>query len=225
MEDDNGMRLINLKYPGTCLDCGAELAEGSKAKFYGRGRIYGVDCHEKGDRPNVQTALEAASLAAGKAYDTYVADNYTQPVWAVVDNAEGDFASDPDKPERVVDTMFDVCGFATVHVDNSRRNGAPGARLIAAFKAGGEAHSHSHLHLRRLVDDPQWTITTPTATFRLHKSSYNGVGAIGGPWSITGGYVGYGNGAMAAAGASANAFCETLESKGYGGLSVSTRID
>jgi hypothetical protein len=132
-----------------------------------------------------------------------------------MENAVGDWASDPAKPERVVDTMFDVCGFASVHVDNSRRNGAPGAKLIAAFKAAGKAHAY----------DAEWTITTATTTYRLRRSSYTGRAALGSPWTISGGYQGYGNGALSAAGASAEEFCKVLAAHGYYGLSASTRID
>ena len=41
-------RLITLKYEGTCADrdCRASLPISTKAAWYGRGRVYGVDCHE-----------------------------------------------------------------------------------------------------------------------------------------------------------------------------------
>jgi hypothetical protein len=160
-------------------------------------------------------ALDAASRGAALAYDAYAAEHYRAPAYAVVENAAGDWASDPAAPERVVDTMSDVCGFASVHVDNSRRNGAPGAKLISAFKAGGEAHSYN----------PEWTITTPTATYRLRKSSYTGRAAVGSPWTISGGFHSYGNGAMGAAGASAHEFCKVLAAHSYFGCTASTRID
>ena len=38
-------RVITLKYAGTCADCGAALAVGSLARYYGRGRVYGTECH------------------------------------------------------------------------------------------------------------------------------------------------------------------------------------
>ena len=40
-------RTITLKFPGTCRDCGSELARGTLARWYGRGRVYGIDCHAK----------------------------------------------------------------------------------------------------------------------------------------------------------------------------------
>ena len=86
-------------------------------------------------RPSVRRplayALDAASRGAGLAYDAYAAEHYRVPVYAVVENAAGDWASNPNKPERVVDTLNDVCGFASVHVDNSRRTGAPGAKPVS----------------------------------------------------------------------------------------------
>jgi len=40
-------RTITLKFPGTCRDCGSGLAVGALARWYGRGRIYGIGCHAK----------------------------------------------------------------------------------------------------------------------------------------------------------------------------------
>jgi len=35
-------RTITLKFPGTCADCGTKLAAGELARWYGRGRVYGI---------------------------------------------------------------------------------------------------------------------------------------------------------------------------------------
>lgn len=43
-------KVIVLKYPAQCNDCGAELAVGTEAKWYGKGRIYGLTCHTKNGR-------------------------------------------------------------------------------------------------------------------------------------------------------------------------------
>lgn len=40
-------RIITLKYQGVCADCGAMLPVGSKARWYGRGRVYGLHCHTR----------------------------------------------------------------------------------------------------------------------------------------------------------------------------------
>jgi ribosomal protein L37AE/L43A len=40
-------RVISLKYPATCADCGADLEVGDEARYYGRGRVYGVACHDR----------------------------------------------------------------------------------------------------------------------------------------------------------------------------------
>jgi len=40
-------KTITLKFSGKCKDCGAVLDVGAKALWYGRGVIYGRDCHEK----------------------------------------------------------------------------------------------------------------------------------------------------------------------------------
>ena len=39
-------RRITLKYPATCKECGADLPAGVLARYYGKGRVYGIDCHE-----------------------------------------------------------------------------------------------------------------------------------------------------------------------------------
>ena len=39
-------KTITLKFAGKCADCGAVLAVGTTARWYGRGRVYGLDCHE-----------------------------------------------------------------------------------------------------------------------------------------------------------------------------------
>jgi hypothetical protein len=40
-------KTITLKFAGKCADCGTPLPVGTKAKWYGRGRVYGLDCHSK----------------------------------------------------------------------------------------------------------------------------------------------------------------------------------
>jgi hypothetical protein len=40
-------KTITLKFEATCADCGATLPVGATARWYGRGRIYGIGCHEK----------------------------------------------------------------------------------------------------------------------------------------------------------------------------------
>ena len=40
-------RIITLKYPANCQDCGTYLPPGTRAKWYGKGKVYGLDCHSK----------------------------------------------------------------------------------------------------------------------------------------------------------------------------------
>lgn len=44
-------RIIRLQYKARCRACGTSLPEGARARYYGRGRVYGVDCHDKDDNP------------------------------------------------------------------------------------------------------------------------------------------------------------------------------
>jgi len=203
------VRIITTRYPGNCADCGADIPEGADARYYGRGRIYGVGCHDKADGPNVTSALETAAIAASEAYGAYVAEHYTTPAFAVVENDPGDMFHDPDKPTRVVGTMFDVCGFVWVDVDNRRKNGAPGARMLREFKSHA---AEDHIGTWRLGE------------FSLSHSGYDGSWHLGGYGadSVAGGT---GNGALSAAKAGAGAFVASMAAAGYDGLRVESRID
>ena len=53
-------KTITLKYDGTCRDCGAALAAGTKARWYGRGRVYGTECHEQ--KPRTRAERDRAEL-------------------------------------------------------------------------------------------------------------------------------------------------------------------
>ena len=205
-------RNLITKYDGSCADCGAELPAGSKARYYGRGRLYGIDCHEDTAKtsaaPPILAALTEAAAAAGSAYVNYVAEFYTAPAFEVVENAPGDMFHNPAAPTRTVGTMFDVCGFVWVDIDNRRKSGAPGARMLREFK------SHA------AEDHGAWRL----GEFSLSHSGYDGSWHLGGYGadSVTGGT---GNGAMSAAEAGAGAFVASMAAAGYEGLRVESRID
>jgi hypothetical protein len=40
-------RIITLRRPDTCADCGAALPIGARARWYRNGAVYGLDCHEQ----------------------------------------------------------------------------------------------------------------------------------------------------------------------------------
>lgn len=42
-------KTITLRFAARCADksCGAELPVGARARWYGRGRVYGLECHEQ----------------------------------------------------------------------------------------------------------------------------------------------------------------------------------
>ena len=60
-------RTITLKYDGTCRDCGAELLAGTLARYYGRGRIYGTECHEDSRESAARSAAGPARSAPNSA--------------------------------------------------------------------------------------------------------------------------------------------------------------
>ena len=203
-------RTIVTRYSGHCADCGADIPEGSEARYYGRGRIYGIDCHTKGGTPALIDALNGASTVAVTAYAAYVAEHYTKPAFEVVENAPGDLFHNPNAPTRIVDTMFDVCGFVSVRIDNRRNNGAPGARLIREFKNHG-------------TECPGYSGDIELGAFKLHKTSYSGEAGLWYLWGPVSG--GTGNGALSAATAGAKAFAASMAEAGYEGLRVESRID
>jgi hypothetical protein len=43
------MKIIYTKFATKCADanCGTEIAVGTKVKWYGRGKVYGIGCHDK----------------------------------------------------------------------------------------------------------------------------------------------------------------------------------
>ena len=155
-------------------------------------------------------ALDAASTAATEAYTAHVAVHYTAPAYAVVENASGDWLHDPSQPTRVVDTLFDVCGFVWVDIDNRRNNGAPGKKLLAEFKRNSKADFCGEI--RKL------------GAYSLSHSGYDGSWHLSGHGSdsVTGGT---GNGALGAARAGAQAFVESMTAAGYPGMRVESRID
>jgi hypothetical protein len=53
-------KTITTRYDGTCRDCGAFLPAGTRARWYGRGRVYGLSCHDRDGTRHWPTAQELA---------------------------------------------------------------------------------------------------------------------------------------------------------------------
>ena len=138
-----------------------------------------------------------------------MAEHYTTPAFAVVENDPGDMFHDASKPTRVVDTISDVCGWVWVNIDNRRNNGAPGKRFLTEFKSHGVADGDGSWHL---------------GAYSLNHSGYDGSWHLGGYGadSVTGGT---GNCALSAAKAGGKAFVASMTAAGYEGLRVESRID
>ena len=62
-----GGRRITLKFAGSCADCGAELPVGTTARWYGRGRIYGLSCHVHAEQGGLDFEKNKPAEAAGVA--------------------------------------------------------------------------------------------------------------------------------------------------------------
>ncbi len=55
------MKTITLKHKAKCRDCGADLHPGDRASYYGRGKVYGRDCHAKPRNPSSRRTLPKAT--------------------------------------------------------------------------------------------------------------------------------------------------------------------
>ena len=132
-------RIINLRYPATCRDCGAPLQEGDQARYYGRGRVYGVTCHaqkaprltaEQRARQEVAAGTDAFMKAHGQyafrpsalaveAADDHIAEVLGDNVVALhpnthIETCDGDSVVVPDEfdePEADPADCFDAGDF------------------------------------------------------------------------------------------------------------------
>lgn len=68
-------RTIVTRYEGKCHDCGTILAVGVQARYYGRGRLYGVDCHENTWATNTDQPILARCTQCDYAYEGDHCDN------------------------------------------------------------------------------------------------------------------------------------------------------
>ncbi len=58
--------IITLTKPATCADCGAELAVGTRARWYRNGRTYGLTCHARTVAPeDGRTAYQRGDRSPG----------------------------------------------------------------------------------------------------------------------------------------------------------------
>lgn len=57
---------ITLNRPGVCKQCGTELAIGTKARYYGRAGMYGLDCHEDTRSAKANTTAVGEPVAEGQ---------------------------------------------------------------------------------------------------------------------------------------------------------------
>ncbi len=55
------VRTITTKFDGFCADCSAPIPAGTRARWTGRGRVFGLSCHAKRDADN---ALDAPGSRA-----------------------------------------------------------------------------------------------------------------------------------------------------------------
>lgn len=71
-------KMIILKFDANCFDCGAFLPAGTKARWYGKGRVYGQDCHAPSKTKGIQDAqrneLLGLTLSRNDRYGVYTVD-------------------------------------------------------------------------------------------------------------------------------------------------------
>lgn len=64
-------KTITLKYAGVCADCGARLPAGSRARWYGRGKVYGLTCHARRDTGQIPYREGEQEGLTRSRYDRY----------------------------------------------------------------------------------------------------------------------------------------------------------
>jgi DNA polymerase-3 subunit beta len=122
------VKVIDLQYPARCSDCGAELAVGTAARYYGRGRIYGLECHGRpDDGPTVkeEAATELAELARSHGVET-------GPVVPVPDGAEDPFGATSEAAREMAARM----ARADVKVAAASSGPWPPAGSVPTFEPG-----------------------------------------------------------------------------------------
>jgi hypothetical protein len=64
------MKIIHTKFATKCADinCGTEIAVGQKVKWYGRGKVYGIGCHDKSGR--LSTSWVATTSTGAETYQS-----------------------------------------------------------------------------------------------------------------------------------------------------------
>lgn len=85
-------RIIRLKFKGRCRACGSTLPVGARARYYGYGHVYGMDCHDKDDNPLYEMPLLERPSDEHDDRDPMNPVEYTEGY----DWSRHDFDSDPD---------------------------------------------------------------------------------------------------------------------------------
>ena len=60
------VRTITMKFAGYCADCSAPLPAGSRARWTGRGRVFGLTCHAAAAAKPKPAADEGIRWVAGR---------------------------------------------------------------------------------------------------------------------------------------------------------------
>jgi len=63
-------KTLSLRFSATCRDCGAHLPAGTKARYYGRGKVYGLSCHTRSGATG-GTAYENGDTSPGAVASHY----------------------------------------------------------------------------------------------------------------------------------------------------------
>lgn len=197
--------IITLKRDGKCADCATILKAGSKARWYRNGALYCLDGHNgkvNGDpgehkaKTDWLSILREANQVASKAYDDYVATNYRQPNYAVVERAN---PLDDSSPIVKAYPLTDLCG--AVWFDFKLKAGR-NSELVKWFKANSEKPFYPN------EPDRSWTVGEFSLTYDKGCSVWSY------PWSLHVPGIGYGNGSFGAMEAKGRAFCNVLDAHG-----------
>ena len=102
-------RTLTLRYPATCAECGAELAAGDRARYYGPYRVYGIGCHARTDpatRPRTSKVEQRAARKLHASQDAW--DRTMHPERAAALDAADDAYINAERELDYIDAERDL---------------------------------------------------------------------------------------------------------------------
>lgn len=114
-------REITLKFPAICEQCSTQLEKGQPARYYGIGRVYGVNCH-----PQVESRISRSRKKKSKISENQSISDWSnaaiQPVFILEIGSDSDSAIRFDAPQsgKVIVRFNPVNSHAAMMLEKGR---------------------------------------------------------------------------------------------------------